>query len=308
MRVHPPASLDPAPEGQLVPQNDDHLWGLGRISHRQANITGYASVGLPAGGKPSIAYVLDSGIRTTHHEFGGRASWGKTFVDGTQDDDEDGHGTHVAGIIMGDTTGVDNTTLAIAVKVANDGKGLVSGMIAGLDWIVQHARNGSHIGRSVINISMGGAYCQGFNDAVEAVVAAGITVVIAAGNAGIDACGTSPASAPNAITVGAIDSLDNRVYNYGHCVDIFAPGVGIRSTFNRNNRDYAVLSGTSMASPHVAGLAAYLTARKNLTTPQTLWDYMRKLATPHQVKNAIGGSPNLIGFNGGPESKKQGNL
>ncbi|KAI1431564.1 subtilisin-like protease [Xylaria sp. CBS 124048] len=300
LRMQTPVSPMLDPVGQLIPQTHDMSWGLGRISHRLANVTKYTSVGLLPGSQPSIAYVLDSGIRTTHHEFGSRASWGKTFIEDCLDDDEDGHGTHVAGIIMGDTTGVDNTTLGIAIKVINQGQGPISAMVAGLEWAVQHAQNNSHIDRSVINISIGSDYCQMFNDAVKATVDAGMTVVVAAGNGGIDACTQSPASEPSAITVGAIDSLDNRVCNYGSCVDIFAPGINILSTFNGDNMDYAILSGTSMASPHVTGLAAYLIARKNLTTPGDVWECIKELATPDQVQNATEGTPNLIAFNGGP--------
>ncbi|KAI2636111.1 subtilisin-like protease [Xylaria nigripes] len=293
---NPPMS---EPVGHFVPEYFKY-WGLGRISHRLANITTYARTGLQPGKQPSIAYVIDTGIRTTHQEFGGRAIWGANFKEGSQDDDEAGHGTHVAGTIMGETTGVDNTTLAIAVKVFDGDGGPVSDIMAGLNWAVQHARNSSHITRSVANLSLGGGFCQPFNDAVEAAVAAGMTVVVAAGNDGVDACSISPASAPSAITVGGIDRHDNRLFNYGRCVDIFAPGDDIRSSFNRDDQAYAVLGGTSMASPHVAGLAAYLKARMNLKTPKDVWDHIKDLATPNQVINATDGSPNLIPFNGNP--------
>ncbi|KAI3322022.1 subtilisin-like protease [Xylariaceae sp. AK1471] len=296
-RATPPA---PGPAGHVIPDAYVSSWGLGRISHRLANDTRYAGVALPLGGQPSTAYVIDTGVRITHREFGGRAIQGPTFIDDCSDDDEDGHGTHVAGTIMGATTGVDNTTLAISLKFIQDGLGPGSGMIAALDWAVQHARNASNITRSVVNLSCGSGFDEASNDAINAAVAAGMTVVVAAGNDWVDACNGSPASAPSAITAGAIDSLDNRAYNYGPCVDMFAPGVNILSSFHGDDQDYATLSGTSMAAPHIAGLAAYLMAREDLTTPEAVWNRIKELATPDQVIDAKDGSPNLIAFNGNP--------
>ncbi|KAI8635463.1 subtilisin-like protease [Xylariaceae sp. FL1651] len=289
--------------GLLTPQVYVSPWGLSRISHREPSLHGYVGTPVPQNSTPSIAYVIDSGIRITHQEFGNRTSWGANFVDDSPDEDELGHGTHVTGTIIGKSTGVSKTSLAIAVKIFNaEGYGLVSAFIAGLDWAVQHAQNASSISRSVVNASLGSGVDKTVNDAIQNAISAGMTVVVAAGNSNTDACTTSPASAPDAITVAASDSNDLRAWfsNYGTCVDIFAPGADVRSSFNGNDSDYANLSGTSMATPHVAGLAAYLMARENLTTPKAVRDRILQLATPDKVNDTGPGTPNLIAFNGNP--------
>ncbi|KAI0394828.1 subtilisin-like protease [Xylariaceae sp. FL0594] len=306
IRRQSPLPVNVGKPGPARPDTLPQSWGLGRISHRDANVSSYGHYvvpAVPACREPSVAYVVDSGVRITHQEFGGRASWGANFVNDINEDLA-GHGTHVAGIIMGATTGVDNTASVIAVKVLEKNNGPVSAGIAGIDWAVQHAKNASQIQRSVINLSIGMDSCIPMNHAVDAAVAEGMTVVIAAGNDGKDACGTSPASAKSAITVGAIDRQDKRSFNFGTCLDVFAPGVDILSAFHDSDQSYANLTGTSMASPHVAGLAAYLLAREEgLASPADVAACIGRLATPGRVVDPGEGSPNLIAFNGNPDGR-----
>ncbi|CAJ2501243.1 Uu.00g040960.m01.CDS01 [Anthostomella pinea] len=278
-------------------------WGLGRVSHRGPGIGGYVGAGVNPDALPSHAYIIDTGIRTSHRQFGNRASWGKTFVDGADDTDDNGHGTHVAGTVGGATVGVDNTTLLFALKVLDaNGVGSDSSMIAGVDWAVEHARNASSLSRSVINLSLGvDRVDPALTDVIEAAYSAGMTVVAAAGNHGADACSFSPASALDAIAVGATDETDHRAgySNLGACVDIFAPGNNIRSTWHDDDNAFATLMGTSMAAPHVAGVAAYLMAREDLPTPAQVWTRILALATKDKLLD-VNGSPNRLAFNGNP--------
>ncbi|KAI1264278.1 subtilisin-like protease [Xylariaceae sp. FL1019] len=300
----------PVGMGHLTPEMFDTPWGLSRISHRLPNTTGYVDVDdSQLNVLPSKAYVIDTGIRTTHLEFRyGRAVWGTNFVVNSTDDDEAGHGTHVAGTIMGAMVGVDNTTIAVAVKVLNEnGTGLVSDIIKGLEWSVSDARNTSSITRSVVNMSLGGPGADQFtNDAIAAAVSAGMTVVVAAGNNNTIACDWSPASSEYAIVVGAIDDHDVRAEysNYGDCIDIFAPGSNVLSSSHDSDQSYASLSGTSMSSPHVAGLCAYLISREGLDTPQRVRERLIELATKDMVTNA-NSTANFIAFNGNPGEIEQ---
>ncbi|KAI1381986.1 subtilisin-like protein [Hypoxylon crocopeplum] len=273
-----------------------NTWGLGRISHREPGIAAYVDQ-ISA---PTHAYILDTGIHLTHQEFGGRATFGKNFISGSQNTDDNGHGTHTAATVGGNTVGVDNSTRLIAVKVLDqNSSGSWSGIIAGIDWAVNDAQTQGRIGRSVINMSIGGTKFQALDDCVKTAVGAGMTIVVAASNYGVDACTYSPASAPEAITVAAIDETDTRPdwSNWGTCVDVFAPGNNIYSAWKDSDSAYATLSGTSMASPHVAGLVTYLISREFISGPKNLTNRIVELATLEKVKNA-NGSPNLIAFNG----------
>ncbi|KAI1502424.1 peptidase S8/S53 domain-containing protein [Biscogniauxia marginata] len=289
----------PGPQTSLPCQADQSTpWGLGRISHRMPGIATYVDVIAPR----SRAYMLDTGIRITHQEFGGRAIWGKNFIEGSPDQDEAGHGTATAGIVGGATVGVDNSTLLIAVKVLDkNGVGSTSSSIDGINWAVDNARDANGISRTVINMSLGGPLEQAMNDAIQAAVEAGMAIVVAAGNANNDSCQSSPASAPNAITVGAIDQQDRRssYSNWGGCVDIFAPGDGIRTASYWSDDAYVAPSGTSVACPHVAGLATLLRAREDLPAPIDVWNRIFKLGTKDRVQDARN-SANLIAFNGNP--------
>ncbi|KAI0148039.1 subtilisin-like protein [Hypoxylon sp. NC0597] len=273
-----------------------NTWGLGRISHRDPGISAY----IDQVAAPTHAYILDTGIRLTHQEFGGRATFGQNFIDGSQDVDDNGHGTHTAATVGGNTVGVDNSTRLIAVKVLDqNSSGSWSGIIAGVEWAVEDALSQNRITRSVINMSIGGPKFQALDDCVKNAVGVGMTIVVAASNYGADACTYSPASAPDAITVAAIDESDARPNwsNYGTCVDIFGPGSDIYSAWKDSDTSYQTMSGTSMASPHVAGLVTYLMSREFISGPTNITNRLIALGTPNKVQNA-NGSPNLIAFNG----------
>ncbi|KAK8049627.1 hypothetical protein PG994_011357 [Apiospora phragmitis] len=272
-------------------------WGLVRISHRMPGMIGYIKTSAPK----TRSYFLDTGIQLKHQEFGGRAVWGKNFIDGAPDDDDNGHGTHTAATAAGNTVGVDNTTIPVAVKCLDkNSAGTWSGVMAAIDWACGNATALGVIKRSVINMSIGGPTYQPLDDMVQRAYAQGITVVVAASNYGADACGYSPARGANATTVAAIDKSDGRTSwsNWGPCVDMFAPGDGIMSAWpDVTGRAYATLSGTSMASPHVAGLATYLISHENLYGADMVRRRLIELATPDMVHDP-NGSPNRIAFNG----------
>jgi len=245
-------------------------------------------------------YVLDSGIRITHKEFGGRAIWGANFINGSSDTDEVGHGTHVAGIIGGKTYGVAKGCKMIAVKVLDKhGLGTMSGILQGLQWAVNDAKKRGITKTAVINASLGGPYTEIGNAAVKAATKLGITCVTSAGNEGDDAANYSPSSAPSAITVGSIDSAGYRSIwsNYGAMVDIFAPGSDILSAGHLSDTDSLYMSGTSMAAPHVAGLAAYFMAKEGLRGSTAVTN--RIIAAADPVVGLAMGSPERIAYNGG---------
>ncbi|KAG9042276.1 serine protease [Tulasnella sp. UAMH 9824] len=251
-------------------------WGLARISHREklgfGTFREYIYDG--HGGEGVDAYVIDTGININHVEFEGRAKWGKTIPKNDFDEDANGHGTHCAGTIASRKYGVAKSANVIAVKVlGSNGSGTMSDVLAGVVWAstqaskklqdarTEYAATGktSHKG-SVANMSLGGGKSQALDDAVNKAVDSGLHFAVAAGNENKDACTTSPAAAEKAITVGASTLADSRAYfsNFGPCVDVFAPGLNILSTWNTGNTATNTISGTSMASPHVAGLLAYL--------------------------------------------------
>ncbi|KAH7323047.1 peptidase S8/S53 domain-containing protein [Stachybotrys elegans] len=246
-------------------------WGLARISRQAGGNSGRFLSGYyydNSGGSTARVYVVDTGIRTTHTEFEGRAVWGANFISGSPNTDEAGHGTHVAGTIAGKTYGVAKKTTVVAVKVLDkNGSGSFSGVIAGLNWAVNNAKSRGVARRAVVNMSLGGSYSASVNAAVRAATDAGVTVVVSAGNSNDDSTFYSPASAPTAITVGAVEATNYRAWfsNYGSYVDIFAPGVGVLSAWHTSTTQTMYLAGTSMAAPHVAGLAAYFITKENLS-------------------------------------------
>jgi oryzin len=256
--------------------------------------------------------VIDTGIRITHQEFDAfpssgssstmrRAVWGANFVASSPDTDENGHGTHVAGTIGGLTYGMAPQSRLVAMKVFDkNGQGPWSNVLSAMDWACNDTDSRRASGLSVVNLSLGGGYFAPVNDAVRAAVARNVTVVVAAGNAGTNVAGTSPASCAEAITVAAIDGSDTRPSwsNYGAGVDVFAPGDAIKSAWIGSDTDSATLSGTSMATPHVAGLAAYLMRVEGPLTPNQMSKRVAGLATRDMVVNPGDGSPNAIAFNG----------
>ncbi|MBO2675244.1 S8 family peptidase [Shewanella algae] len=266
-------------------------WGLDRIDQRDLPLN--SNYHYDYDGSGVTAFVIDTGVRNTHNEFGGRASSGYDFIDNDNDSSDcNGHGTHVAGTIGGSTYGVAKNVNIVGVRVLNcSGSGTNSGVISGINWVKNNAQ-----GPSVANMSLGGGASQALDDAVNAAVAAGISFVVAAGNDNSNACNYSPARAANAVTVGSTTSTDSRssFSNYGTCLDIYAPGSSITSAWYNSNSATNTISGTSMASPHVAGVAAlYLAENPALSTTQ-LTNLLVSRASSGKVGDAKTGSPNKL--------------
>lgn len=271
-------------------------WGLDRVDQRDLpfnNTYNYAEDGTGV-----LAFVLDSGVRISHQEFGGRAIWGtNTTGDGVNADCQ-GHGTHVAGTVAGATKGVAQNVRLVSVKVLGcDGAGSNSAIIAGMDWTVNYGS-----GRKVLNMSLGPrirATSQAFTDAVNRLYNRNIITVVAGGNSNDDSCYYSPADAPNAITVGATDRYDRRsdFSNYGTCVDIFAPGSDIVSAGYSSDTSYATKSGTSMAAPHTAGAVALLLQKYPTESAAQITARLLNNATSGKISDVMG-SPNRLLFTG----------
>lgn len=253
------------------------------------------------------AFIIDTGIRATHNDFkqsatpfASRVLTGRNFVNGADDtntDDCNGHGTHVSGTVGGLTWGLAKGVTLIPVRVLNcQGSGTWSGVIAGVDW----AANSALLRPAVANMSLGGGASQAVDDAVAGAVSKGVTMVVAAGNSNADACNYSPARAPSAITVGATTSSDTRASysNYGTCLDLFAPGSSITSAWNTSDSATNIISGTSMASPHVTGVAALALAAalaaNTTTSPLAVADFLTKNATSDVLSSTGSGSPNRL--------------
>jgi len=273
-------------------------WGLGRISHTTKGNTTY--VYDSTGGEGVCAYVIDTGIFTAHPEFEGRAEWLENFTGDGDDTDGYGHGTHVAGTIGSKTYGVAKKSTLLAVKVLDaSGSGTFAGVIAGIDFVATDSQTRSCPAGSVANMSLGGGKQQTVNDAVAAAVAAGVFFAVSAGNSNVDAKNTSPASEPSAFTVGATDINDAKASfsSFGPIVDGWAPGVNVLSTWNNGGTN--TISGTSMASPHVAGLAAYLLAYEGLTTA-AVGARIVALSNKGSITGVPSGTINALVYNGAP--------
>ncbi|GLZ30142.1 serine protease [Lentzea sp. NBRC 105346] len=259
-------------------------WGLDRIDQRALPLDGSYTYGMTA--STVTAYILDTGIRTSHTQFGGRASVGFDAVgDGYNGQDCHGHGTHVAGTVGGTTYGVAKQVRLVAVRVLNcQGSGTSDQIVNGINWVTQNA-----VKPAVVNMSLGGGVNSTIDQAVRNSVASGITYAVAAGNSNTDACTSSPARVAEAITVGATDKTDVRASfsNYGSCLDLYAPGVSITSSTFTSDTSTGLMSGTSMASPHVAGAAALYLAANPAATPQQVRDALVAATTPVAAGNLL---------------------
>lgn len=269
-------------------------WGLDRIDQRSSALDG--SYQYQYTGAGVHAFVIDTGMLAEHLDFGGRVASGYSAIaDGRGTSDCNGHGTHVAGTLGGQQWGVAKGVTLVPVRVLDcSGSGSYSGVIAGIDWAAgQTSRR-----PAVANLSLGGAYSSAVNSSVAGAVAKGVTMVVAAGNSNADACASSPASEPSALTVAATDRYDARASysNYGQCVDLFAPGSSVTSSWYTSTNASATLSGTSMASPHVAGMAALALAANGTATPATVADFVLANATRDLVTNPGSGSPNKLAY------------
>lgn len=302
-------------------QKEDHSvensapWGLARISHREALSFGNFNKYLYAadGGEGVDVYVIDTGANVGHVDFEDRASWGQTIPEGDADEDGNGHGTHCSGTIAGKKYGVAKKANVYAVKVLrSNGSGTMSDVVKGVEWAAEAHIKKSKSGKSkfkgsVANMSLGGGRSRTLDEAVNAAVDVGMHFAVAAGNDNADACNYSPAAAENAVTVGASTLADERAYfsNYGNCTDIFAPGLNIVSTWIGSDRATNTISGTSMASPHIAGLLAYLLSLQPARdsayaveelTPKQLKKALISISTKNALTDMPAGTPNVSFF------------
>lgn len=287
-----------------VLQQSNAPWGLARIAqitplaNKDASQLNFDYAFEDKAGEGVDVYVVDTGIRTSHLDFGGRASFGASFGSGVPGEDRNGHGTHVAGTVAGNILGVAKKAKVIAVKVmADNGSGATSDIISGISFVAQAAQKSGR--PSVMNMSIGGPVNRALDAASDNAVAAGVHVVVAAGNETQDSNNSSPARSPNVITVGATDINDNLASfsNFGSPVDILAPGLNILSAGFEADDAVKNLSGTSMASPHIAGLAAYLLSVEGQKTPQALKTRITGLGQNGVIRRVPGGTANDLAAN-----------
>jgi subtilisin family serine protease len=266
-------------------------WGIDRTDQRSLPRDGlyhYNRTGLNV-----YAYIIDTGIRASHNQFGGRAS---NVYDafGGNGNDCNGHGTHVAGTVGGSTHGMAKGVRLRGLRVLDcNGSGSTSGIIASIDWL-----RVNHVKPAVANMSLGGGWSSAMNTAVNNLHNAGVLVVVAAGNSNANACNYSPASASNAYTIASSTSSDAKssFSNYGSCVNLYAPGSSITSTWYTSNTATNTISGTSMASPHVAGLAALIFETNRTASPAAVAKWITDNATTNRISGNPSGTPNLLIF------------
>ena len=270
-------------------------WGLDRIDQRSGTDGTYTT---SATGSGVRAYIIDTGILTTHTDFGGRAVHGWDTVDNDANaTDCNGHGTHVAGTVGGKDYGVAKGVDLVAVRVLNcSGSGTWSGVIAGMDWVTNH-----HVKPAVANMSLGGGASDSVDEAVRRMIAAGVATAVAAGNGNAggkaqDACNYSPARVQEAMTIGATTKTDSKTSwsNYGSCVDWFAPGYQITSAWHTGDTATNTISGTSMASPHVAGVAALYLQNQLTATPLIVRDALYSFTTKNAVTSSSTANNHLL--------------
>jgi subtilisin family serine protease len=276
-------------------QTNPPSYGLDRIDQRSRPLDSAYTYNVTGAGVR--AYIIDTGIRTTHGDFGGRAASGFDAIDGGPADDCHGHGTHVAGTVGGSSYGVAKGVTLVAVRVLNcDGSGTTAQVVAGIDWVTANA-----VRPAVANMSLGGGADTALDNAVRRSITSGVSYAIAAGNGlfglfPLDACTQSPARVTEALTVSATDNADRKASwaNRGTCVDLFAPGISITSAWNTGDSATSTISGTSMAAPHVAGAAALYLAGNPAATPAQVHAAVVANATTGAVASPGSGSPNRL--------------
>ena len=287
--------IAPSTQSKTTREQSNAPWGLRRLSNRQLfnKTTGEEEskyIYPETAGEGVDVYVIDTGINVRHKDFEGRAHWGKTIPMFDEDIDGNGHGTHCAGTIGGKIYGVAKRVQLFAVKVLmTSGFGTNSDVIKGVEWVIKrHYRNCRSKRRSVANMSLGGGKSQLLEEVINLATELGVHFAVAAGNDNEDACAYSPAGAKGPVTVGAVDIKDNMAFfsNYGRCVDLFAPGVDITSAWIGSRYAKRTISGTSMASPHVAGVLALYLGEKDYTPSQ-----LKRVLVRHSRKNVISAIP-----------------